>query len=163
MALGFVASFSSCKKDADGTNGDDNNTQQNGDNNGGSTAAASGYFSYEVTLTDGSAWLFGADGKLTGKKNTAGETVAVEDGDQELADLCFVTFKLGAAGLFTSFKAGGTETVVDDPDLASMYTYTVEDGTLTLTALGTTVITATASGEEYAGEYAGNQYKFKKA
>lgn len=184
LALGFVASFASCKKDAEPetnsgrsdtqqtqpNNGDDNNNGgEQGDNggqsgdNGGSADAASGYFSYEVTLPDGSAWLFGADGKLTGKKNTAGETVAVEDGDQELADLCFVTFKLGAAGLFTSFKAGGTETVVDDPDLASMYTYTVEDGTLTITALGTTVITATASGEEYAGAYAGNQYKFKKA
>lgn len=168
LALGFVASFSSCKKDADGTNGDDNNTQQNGDNNGtnqggdnngGSTAAAGAWYSYEATLTDGSAWLFGADGKLTGKKNTAGETVAVEDGDQALADLAFIAFTMNDT-VWTKLIMAGTD--MWSADLAEYCTVNKSGDTVALEMAGTASLTLTAAGDEYTAEVSGIKYKFKK-
>ena len=168
LAFGFVFSFASCKKDADDGNNNGGTEQQGGGGNGGgneqgggggATTAAAAWYSYEATLTDGSAWLFGADGKLTGKKNTAGETVAVEDGDQSLADLAFIAFTING-NVWTKLIMAGTD--MWDESLAEYCTVNASGDTVALEMAGTASLTLTKAGDEYTAEVSGIKYKFKK-
>ena len=168
LALGFVFSFASCKKDADDGNNNGGTEQQGGGGNGGgneqgggggATTAAAAWYSYEATLTDGSAWLFGADGKLTGKKNTSGETVAVEDGDQSLADLAFIAFTINGT-VWTKLIMAGTD--MWDESMAEYCTVNASGDTVALEMAGTASLTLTKAGDEYTAEVSGIKYKFKK-
>ncbi|MBO4857715.1 MAG: hypothetical protein J5527_04290 [Treponema sp.] len=164
LALGFVFSFASCKKDAEDGNNNGGTEQQGGGGNeqgggGGATTAAAAWYSYEATLTDGSAWLFGADGKLTGKKNTSGETVAVEDGDQSLADLAFIAFTINGS-VWTKLIMAGTD--MWDESLAESCTVNASGDTVALEMAGTASLTLTKAGDEYTAEVSGIKYKFKK-
>ena len=168
LALGFVFSFASCKKDADDGNNNGGTEQQGGGGNGGgneqgggggATTAAAAWYSYEATLTDGSAWLFGADGKLTGKKNTSGETVAVEDGDQSLADLAFIAFTING-NVWTKLIMAGTD--MWDESMAEYCTVNASGDTVALEMAGTASLTLTKAGDEYTAEVSGIKYKFKK-
>lgn len=168
LALGFVFSFASCKKDAEDGNNNGGTEQQGGGGNGGgneqgggggATTAAAAWYSYEATLTDGSAWLFGADGKLTGKKNTSGETVAVEDGDQSLADLAFIAFTINGT-VWTKLIMAGTD--MWDESMAEYCTVNASGDTVALEMAGTASLTLTKAGDEYTAEVSGIKYKFKK-
>ena len=190
LALGFVVGFASCKKatgdnnntEQDGNsdttqqggdnnggdnnggdnNGGDNNggNEQGGDNNGGSTTAAGAWYSYEITLKDGTVYSVGSDGKITGKKTAAGETAEFDEMDQAAVDLSFIKITFTSA-LWTEFNAGGTDTW--DESLAEYCTVTKDGDKYTLEMAGTPMIELTAANGEYTATYADNSYKFKKA
>ena len=164
LALGFVASFASCKKDAEPetnsgrsdtqqtqpNNGDDNNNGgEQGDNggqsgdNGGTATAANAYYSFEITDSTGATYFYDKDGKVTSKKDAEGNDAELdlEGFDSMVADY-FISFALGSGDAYTSFIAMGIEMVQtsDDPDMAAyyagMYKYSIADGVLTLTTEG---------------------------
>ena len=101
LALGFVASFASCKKDADPEtnsgrsdtqqNGDNNGTDQGGDNggqsgdnggqsgdNGGTATAANAYYSFEITDSTGATYFYDKDGKVTSKQDAEGNDAELD-------------------------------------------------------------------------------------
>ena len=145
LALGFVASFASCKKDAEPetnsgrsdtqqtqpNNGDDNNNNgeqgdnggQSGDNggqsgdNGGTATAANAYYSFEITDSTGATYFYDKDGKVTSKKDAEGNDAELdlEGFDSMVADY-FISFALGSGDAYTSFIAMGTEMVQTSDD-----------------------------------------------
>lgn len=188
LALGFVVGFASCKKDVEDeakngnsdqtqqTNTDDSGNggdQQSGDNggqsgdnggssgdNGGSADAAAAWYSYEITLKDGTVYSVGADGKITGKKNADGETADFDDLDQNVVDLAFIKMNFTSA-VWTEFYAAGTDMWVES--MAEYCTVTKDGDKYTLEMAGTPYIELTAANGEYTATYEENSYKFKKA
>lgn len=140
--------------------------------NGGATSATgSTYYSYEIT-SGGVTYLFDKVGKLTGKADGS----EIDDLETLMEDT-FISITLdkdvsdlGDSGNYTSLIISGNEAVItdDDPDtaaiLAESYKYTYENGTLTILASNTTMLTMTIGTEGAITCESGSMtYKFKKA
>lgn len=113
-------------------------------NDGGASGT---YYSYEATNSNGSVFKYNAEGEVT-------------EGDEAFAPR-FVKFTLGAGNKWTYCDPGLGN--MYDADLADYCTYTLADGTLTISMGDTTLLTATAAdGGEYTATIGTVSYKLKK-
>ena len=177
LALGFVASFASCKKDAEPetnsgrsdtqqtqpNNGDDNNNGgEQGDNggqsgdNGGSADAAATWYSYEYTI-DGdipATFTFGADEKCT--------NADADDATKAAVEIAFISFDV-AGDFWTKFIVSGED--MWDEDLADLCTVKTEDGKFIINNYdGTPYVECTINEDgTMTAVIEGDTYKFKKA
>lgn len=162
LALGFVASFASCKKNTDGsTDGSDTPTQtqpSGGDQtqpSGGDNAAVT-WYSYEYTM-DGdtpATFTFGADGKCT--------NADADDATKAAVEIAFISFDV-AGDFWTKFIVSGAD--MWEEDLADSCTVKKEDGKFIINNYdGTPYIECTINEDgTMTAVIEGDTYKFKKA
>ena len=138
-----------------GNGGSGSNGGGNNGGSGNSRPSGTTYYSYEISMEDTFTFEFNANGELLNPSALPSYMTT------QSAELLFQKFTLSSGNLYTSLYFNKTESV--NPNYASWYTYTLENGQLTFYVNGDeSSFSATESGDEFVSDSNGYIVKFKR-